>query len=223
MLSDRLRQIALAVALMFAFIAGATVLVAASPGGSAAASTESGTAPVAPRVVLATSLGDIVLEFFPEKAPATVRNFLAHVEQGFYDGTILHRVVDGFIIQGGGYLPDMRQKLPPYPPIPLESRNGLRNLRGTVAMARGQEAGSATCQFFFNLADNPSLDNNPAANPTGYAVFGRVVEGMDVLDRIRGVEVVRNPADVQQDGSLARSLPATPIVIKSARVRPAGD
>jgi peptidyl-prolyl cis-trans isomerase A (cyclophilin A) len=170
-----------------------------------------------PRVVIETSMGDITVELDPGHAPATVANFLRYVKSGFYSGTIFHRVIENFMVQGGGYTKEMNQKTPLFPPIKLESRNGLRNLRGTVAMARMRDPGSATCQFFINTVDNPFLDYNETTNPTGYAVFGRVVSGMDVVDQIRKVRVVENPLDLQEDGKPALSLPATPVVIKAIR------
>jgi peptidyl-prolyl cis-trans isomerase A (cyclophilin A) len=134
----------------------------------------------AQKVRLATSAGDIVIELDAEKAPKSVDNFLKYVRAGHYDGVIFHRVIDGFMIQTGGYKPDLSEK-PTRPPIPLESRNGLSNVRGSVAMARTSDPNSATSQFFINVNDNPRLDEAGG----GYAVFGKVVEGMDVVDRIR--------------------------------------
>jgi cyclophilin family peptidyl-prolyl cis-trans isomerase len=174
-------------------------------------------ATVRPTVVIETSLGDITVELDPEKAPITVDNFLKYVRAGFYDGTIFHRVIDGFMAQGGGYTREMDQKTPLYPAIPLEARNGLKNQRGTVAMARSRAPDSATCQFFVNLVDNPFLDYNPTTNPAGYAVFGRVVSGWETLDRLGKVKVGPNPADIQPDGTQALSLPVTPVTIRTIR------
>jgi peptidyl-prolyl cis-trans isomerase A (cyclophilin A) len=171
-----------------------------------------------PQVVLETSMGDITLELEPERAPITVDNFLKYVRSGFYDGTIFHRVIENFMIQGGGYTKDKNLKTPLYPPIKLESRNGLKNVRGTIAAARTKAPDSATSQFFINVVDNPFLDYSERTNPTGYAVFGRVIKGLDVVDRIRTVKVTENPFDIQQDGTPAASLPATPVVILSARI-----
>ncbi len=141
-----------------------------------------------PKVVLETTMGRIVLELYPDKAPKTVANFLTYVDEGFYDGTIFHRVIPGFVLQGGGYTADFRQK-PTRPPIPNEADNGLSNLRGTIAMARTADPHSATSQFFINLVDNKRLDHTGKGDSQawGYAVFGKVVEGMDVVDKIARV------------------------------------
>ncbi|MGQ9672370.1 MAG: peptidylprolyl isomerase [Candidatus Aminicenantales bacterium] len=134
-----------------------------------------------------TSQGDITIELFPDKAPITVRNFLSYVDDRFYDGTIFHRVIKGFMIQGGGLTADFKEK-PSQPPIQNEATNGLKNERGTIAMARTPEIHSATCQFFINHVDNPFLNHRDnTAEGFGYAVFGRVVVGMEVVDRIASV------------------------------------
>jgi len=145
-----------------------------------------------PRVTLSTSKGDITIELDAAKAPVTTENFLAYVEAGHYDGTIFHRVIPDFMIQGGGFDCAMEQK-PTSAPITNEADNGLRNERGTVAMARTMEPHSASCQFFINLKDNRFLDHT-AKTPQGwgYAVFGQVVEGMDVVDAIAQVETGRS-------------------------------
>jgi len=163
----------------------------------------------APRVLLATSAGDIVLQLDAEKAPKSVANFLEYVKSGHYDGTVFHRVMDGFMIQGGGFTPDMAQK-PTRAPIPLESRNGLKNERGTVAMARTSVPDSATSQFFINVVDNSSKLDYPKPDGNGYAVFGKVVAGMDVVDRIRAVET----------GSVGghQNVPVKPVLIRSATI-----
>ncbi len=140
----------------------------------------------AQKVKLATSAGDIVIELDAAKAPKTVENFLKYVKSGHYDGTVFHRVIPGFMIQGGGMTADMTEK-PTVAPIPLESRNGLSNVRGSVAMARTGEPNSATSQFFINVADNNRLDAAAARDGNGYAVFGKVVSGMEVVDKIRAV------------------------------------
>jgi cyclophilin family peptidyl-prolyl cis-trans isomerase len=138
-----------------------------------------------PIVVINTSMGDIELELYPDSAPKTVENFISYVKDGSYDGTVFHRVIDGFMVQGGGFTPDGVQK-PTREPIVLESDNGLKNARGTVAMARTNDPNSATSQFFINVADNDFLNYSPQ-NP-GYAVFGKVINGMDVVDKIKTVK-----------------------------------
>lgn len=136
-------------------------------------------------VVLKTNLGDIEIELYTDKAPKTVENFLSYVNNGFYSGTVFHRVIDGFMVQGGGFTKDGQQK-PTNEPIVLESDNGLKNDRGMVAMARTNVPDSATSQFFINVVDNDFL-NYTAGNP-GYAVFGKVINGMDVVDKIKSAE-----------------------------------
>ena len=143
-------------------------------------------AAAAEKVRLATSAGDSVLELDRDKAPKTVDNFVQYVKAGHYNGTVFHRVIDNFMIQGGGMTPDMKEK-PTRAPIPLESRNGLTNLRGTVAMARTNDPNSATAQFFINLKDNAFLDAANSRDGNGYAVFAKVVSGLDVVDKIRAV------------------------------------
>jgi peptidyl-prolyl cis-trans isomerase B (cyclophilin B) len=139
-------------------------------------------------VRLHTSLGAITVELDAEKAPETVKNFLAYVEAGHYDNTIFHRVIDGFMIQGGGFEPGMSQK-PTGEPVRNEADNGLKNRAGTIAMARTQQPHSATAQFFINVSDNDFLDHRaPDIQGWGYCVFGAVSEGMDVVDRIRAVK-----------------------------------
>jgi peptidyl-prolyl cis-trans isomerase A (cyclophilin A) len=161
-----------------------------------------------PRVAMETSMGKIIIELFPKEAPETVKNFLRYVKEGFYDGTIFHRAIDGFMIQGGGFSPEMEQKATP-PPIKNEAANGLKNDRGTVAMARTADPDSATAQFFINLVNNDRL-NRPLPDGHGYAVFGRVVEGMEVVERIAKVKTgVR---------MVFRDVPITPVVIKSIKV-----
>jgi peptidyl-prolyl cis-trans isomerase A (cyclophilin A) len=137
----------------------------------------------APRVKLATSAGDIVVELAPDKAPRTVENFLQYVKDKHYDGTVFHRVIDGFMIQGGGFTADMQQK-PTRAPIPLEANNGLKNDKYTIATARTGNPNSATSQFFINVKDNTML-NAPSPDGYGYAVFGKVVTGTEVVDKIR--------------------------------------
>ena len=140
------------------------------------------------KVTMETSMGTITLELDDGKAPITVGNFVKYATSGHYDGTIFHRVIDGFMIQGGGFTKDMNQK-PTEDPIRNEAMNGLRNLRGTIAMARTMVVDSATSQFFINLVDNAFLDfQNPTPQGFGYAVFGKVVDGMDVVDQIAKVK-----------------------------------
>jgi cyclophilin family peptidyl-prolyl cis-trans isomerase len=161
-----------------------------------------------PRVLIKTSKGDIVLELFPDKAPITVKNFLSYVDDKFYDGTIFHRVIKGFMIQGGGLTPDLKPKPEKKPPIKNEANNGLKNLRGTIAMARTQDIDSATCQFFINLVDNPFLDHVPGdPNKFGYAVFGKVVQGMEVVDAIANVPTTTK--------GMYRDVPVDPVLIIS--------
>lgn len=141
------------------------------------------------KVLMNTSLGDITIELEADRAPVTVENFLNYIEKGFYDGTIFHRVIPGFMIQGGGMTSSMSEKNTDSP-IKNEAKNGLLNMRGTLAMARTQDKDSATSQFFINLSDNHFLDHG--ARDFGYAVFARVVEGMDVVDKIASVETGRH-------------------------------
>ena len=163
----------------------------------------------AQKVRLATSAGDIVVELDAEKAPKTVANFLQYVRSGHYDGTVFHRVIESFMIQGGGYKADMSEK-PTRAPIPLESRNGLSNVRGSLAMARTGIPDSATSQFFVNVVDNPFLDQANSRDGHGYAVFGKVVSGMDVVDKIRAVPT--------QASGMNQNLPVTPVTIRKATV-----
>lgn len=160
------------------------------------------------RVQFTTSAGKFTVEVYPDAAPRTVANFLDYVNSGFYSGTIFHRVINGFMVQGGGFDRDMKQK-PTRAPIPLEAQNGLKNKTGTVAMARTADPNSATAQFFVNVVDNPSLDY-PQPDGFGYAVFGKVVEGMDTIGRIKSVPTTAY-------GPM-RNVPATPIVIESATI-----
>ncbi|MDP9893766.1 peptidyl-prolyl cis-trans isomerase A (cyclophilin A) [Variovorax boronicumulans] len=160
----------------------------------------------APRVKLATSAGDIVVELDAAKAPKSVENFLQYVKDKHYDGTVFHRVIDGFMIQGGGFTADMQQK-PTRPPIPLEASNGLKNDKYTIAMARTGNPNSATSQFFINVKNNDSL-NAPNPDGYGYTVFGKVVAGTDVVDKIRAVQT-GNKGGMQ-------NVPRETITIKSA-------
>lgn len=165
----------------------------------------------APRVRLQTSMGDIVLVLDPQRAPKTVENFLRYVRDGFYDGTIFHRVIDGFMIQGGGFTAGFTRKKT-QAPVASEADNGLRNDRGTVAMARTSDPNSATAQFFINVVDNPFLNHtSPTPAGWGYTVFGHVAQGMDVVDRIR--QVPTGPG-----GAFRKDVPKTPVVIEKAVV-----
>ena len=160
-------------------------------------------------VTIETSLGTMKAELYEDKAPATVANFLAYVDEGFYDGTVFHRVIPGFMIQGGGFTPGMEQK-PTKPPIKNEARNGLKNLRGTLAMARTGVVDSATSQFFVNHKDNGFLDfTAPTAQGWGYAVFGKLTEGLDVLDKIAAVPTGRV--------GWYDDVPKSPVVILSVK------
>jgi len=153
------------------------------------------TSALAQKVKLATTEGNIVIELDKAKAPKTVDNFVAYVKAGHYDGTVFHRVIANFMIQGGGMTPDLQEKKT-RPPIALESRNGLSNVRGSIAMARTGDPDSATSQFFINVQDNPRLDQPNARDGNGYTVFGKVVSGMDVVDRIRAAKTgSRGPYD----------------------------
>ena len=162
----------------------------------------------APRVKLATSAGDIVVELAPDKAPKTVENFLQYVRDKHYDGTVFHRVIDGFMIQGGGFTPELQQK-PTRAPVPLEATNGLKNDKYTIAMARTSNPNSATSQFFINVKDNAML-NAPNPDGHGYTVFGKVVSGTEVVDKIRAVRT-GNKGGMQD-------VPLESVTIQSATV-----
>ncbi|HUY03413.1 MAG TPA: peptidylprolyl isomerase [Rhodocyclaceae bacterium] len=161
-------------------------------------------------IKLHTNHGVIAIELDAERAPETAANFLAYVEAGHYDNTLFHRVIDGFMIQGGGFTPGMEQKSC-REPIKNEAANGLKNSRGTLAMARTSDPHSATAQFFINVADNAFLDHtSPSGNGWGYCVFGRVVEGMEVVDQIKGVKT--GSKHFQQD------VPVEDVVIERAEL-----
>jgi peptidyl-prolyl cis-trans isomerase A (cyclophilin A) len=166
-----------------------------------------GAAAYAQKVKLATSAGDIVIELDAAKAPKSVENFVTYVKSGQYDGTVFHRVIASFMIQGGGMTPDLKEK-PTRAPIPLEARNGLTNVRGSIAMARTNDPNSATAQFFINVKDNAMLDAANSRDGNGYAVFGKVVAGMDVVDKIRNT-----PTHSQ---GMFDDVPLTPITINKA-------
>ena len=182
-----------------AFISALSVLAAVTP----VAGAEN------PKVILDTTKGQITIELYPKKAPDTVKNFLAYVDAGFYNGTIFHRVIPNFMIQGGGFASDMQQK-PTRPPIKIESDNGLKNERGTIAMARTQDPNSATAQFFISSADNDFLNfKDKTTQGWGYAVFGKVVQGMEVVDDISKVKTGAK--------GMHRDVPADPVVITTAK------
>ena len=164
--------------------------------------------PSGPVVVLSTSMGDIRIGLYEKEAPETVRNFLGYVNDGFYNGTIFHRVIAGFMIQAGGFTQDMQQK-ETRPAVSNEADNGLRNEKGTVAMARTNAIHSATSQFFINVADNALLDHQGQSN-FGYCVFGRVIEGLEVVEKIKGVQTGRL--------GMYDDVPLKPVVIQSASV-----
>ena len=167
-----------------------------------------------PVVEMNTSLGAIRIELYADQAPKTVANFLQYVKDRFYDGLVFHRVIDGFMIQGGGYTPDLRQRPGTRAPIENEAGNGLKNRVGTIAMARTSDPNSATAQFFINVADNPFLDFREATTAGyGYAVFGKVASGMEVVMRI-----AHTPAG--SGGPFAKDVPRRPVVIESVQLVP---
>jgi len=188
----------------FSLFAGVALsgAVAAAPAAAPAAPNPT------PQVSLKTTEGEIVLELNQEKAPKSVANFLSYVKSGHYKGTIFHRVIDGFMIQAGGYTKDLKGK-PTKPPVVSESQNGLKNETYSVAMARTGNPNSATAQFFINVVDNTGLDY-PGQDGFGYTVFGKVVKGHEVVDKIKGVLV--------DDKGIFQNIPVTPIVITSATV-----
>ena len=163
-----------------------------------------------PLVEMKTSQGLVVIELYADKAPKTVENFLQYVKDGFYNGTIFHRVIDGFMIQGGGFEPGMKQK-PTRTPIENEAKNGLKNTAGTLAMARTQDPHSASAQFFINLADNRPLDY-PSRDGWGYAVFGKVTQGFDIVQKVAKVKT--------GNAGSHQNVPVDPVVIESTRLLP---
>ncbi len=163
-----------------------------------------------PRVKMSTNQGDFIISLNAEKAPKTVANFLAYVKDGFFDGTIFHRVIDGFMIQGGGFEPGLKQK-PTKATVENEANNGLKNNKYTLAMARTSDPHSATAQFFINVANNDFLNHTaPTAQGWGYAVFGEVVEGQDVIDKMKGVPTANS--------GFHQNVPTTDVVITKAVV-----
>lgn len=165
-----------------------------------------------PQVAIHTSQGDITLELYPDKAPKSVANFLQYVRDGFYSGTVLHRAIPGYLVQGGLYTRELQPKRT-HSAIPSEADNGLSNLRGTVAVARGADPNSGTAQFFFNLVDNRRLDyvGNQSGLTWGYAVFGKVIKGMDVVDKIAALPT-------RGQGPFASDVPNPLVIINSANV-----
>jgi len=184
-----------------------TLFAGVALSGAALAATPAPANPT-PQVEIKTSMGDIVVELNHEKAPKSVDNFLTYVKAGFYKGTIFHRVIDGFMIQGGGFDEKLKQKKT-NPPVPIESQNGLTNNTYTLAMARSGDPNSATSQFFINVADNDAL-NYPGRDGFGYTVFGKVIKGQEVVDKIKGVLV--------DDKGIFQNIPVIPVVIKSATI-----
>ena len=185
-----------AIAIAFAGLAGST---------SAQEKAVSEAKPV--KIVMETSKGTIELELDAAKAPKTVANFVSYVKKAHYDGTIFHRVIPGFMIQGGGMTPDLREKST-RAPIAIENRSGLTNKRGTIAMARTMDPNSATSQFFINVVDNAMLDPANARDGFGYAVFGKVVKGMDVVDKIENVPTT--------SAGMHQNVPVKPVLITKA-------
>jgi cyclophilin family peptidyl-prolyl cis-trans isomerase len=159
-----------------------------------------------PVVVMVTSMGTVTIELYADKAPITVKNFLRYVDEKHYDGTIFHRVIPDFMVQGGGFEPGMKEK-PTHEPIKNEAGNGLSNERGTIAMARTNDPDSATAQFYINVVNNPGLDR--AGGKVGYAVFGKVIDGLDVVDKIRRVETTKRMGHA--------NVPAEDVIIRSVR------
>lgn len=192
------------IALLIAFVMTYTL----SGGTTMAANDSTAKKPASapPVVIITTTLGDITVELYEDKAPVSVKNFLAYVDSGFFNETIFHRVIPNFMIQCGGFTKDMKQKQP-QPPIKNEADNGIRNSRGTLAMARTQDVNSATSQFFINVKDNAFLDNG--VRDFGYAVFGKVTGGMDVVDKIAAVKT--GTSGMNQD------VPLEAVVITSAK------
>lgn len=175
------------------------------------------------RVVFETNMGEIELELYPDKAPVSVENFLGYVRSGFYDNTIFHRVIKGFMIQGGGFDKTHTEKAEKQEPIINEAANGLSNKRGTISYARTNVINSATSQFFINHVDNQRLDHTDStATGFGYAVFGKVIRGMEVVDKIANAPTGVAPLTMRHEGELhehnAKDVPTERVVIKSARI-----
>ncbi|MBY0527611.1 MAG: peptidyl-prolyl cis-trans isomerase [Gemmataceae bacterium] len=174
-----------------------------------AVSTKAGPPAKPVNVAIDTSMGEIKLELWPDKAPVTVKNFLDYTDAKYYDGTLFHRVIPNFMVQGGGYVSGMKEKIGGKPPIKNESDNGLSNERGTIAMARETGADTATSEFYINVVDNKKLDRAQAGDKVGYCVFGKVTSGMDVVDKIKAVKT----------GTIGEheDVPAEDVIIKSVR------
>ena len=164
------------------------------------------------KVLMKTSMGDIELELYPEAAPITVANFVTYAKEGFYNGLVFHRVISNFMIQGGGFDVKGVQKKPTHPPIKNEAKNGLSNTLGTIAMARTNVVNSATSQFFINVKDNKFLDHSGEGPRFGYAVFGKVIKGMDVVTKIKGVKTQVNPQTHMPD------WPVEDVIIKEVTI-----
>ena len=197
----------------FALAAFAPALVSAAPAANSSTSTSEGTKTMStnPRVKLQTNQGDMVITLDAAKAPKTVENFLTYVKEGFYNGTVFHRVIDGFMIQGGGFEPGMKQKQT-HAPIENEANNGLKNDKYTLAMARTSDPHSATAQFFINLKDNSFLDY-PSRDGWGYAVFGKVTQGFDIVQKIAMVPT--------GNAGPHQNVPNTPVIIEFVKLLPA--
>ncbi len=196
-------------------LAAALCVVAAACGGEPAVDDSADDSDVAqgPQVEIQTSMGRMVVELFPDRAPISVENFLAYVDEGFYDGLIFHRVVPGWVIQGGGFKAGLEEQQPAREAIQNESDNGLTNSRGTLAMARTPPPHSAKAQFYVNVSDNPMLDfGGQRTGEHGYAVFGTVIEGLDVVDEISGVAI-------ENRGPMP-GVPVEPVTIDSIRRLP---
>lgn len=206
------KRLLLAAVLLTPAFALAQGTAPATPKPAKAAEPAAETTPAAaPKVLLKTSMGDITIELAADKAPKSTANFLAYVNSGFYDGTVFHRVIDNFMVQGGGFTKELQQK-PTRAAIVNEAKNGLSNVRGSVALARTADPNSATAQFFINVVDNPQLDYAGDAQP-GYCVFGKVVAGLDVVDKIKAVRT--GPKN-----QFRSDVPVTPVLIEKASVLP---
>lgn len=210
-----MREWIVAAALILAQPALGQTAAVEAPAGQPSAAQASPSPAAGPQVLISTSMGDITVALDRAHAPATVDNFLRYVSEGHYDGTLVYRVVPGFVIQAGSFDSPMHHR-PVHDPIPLEANNGLTNVRGALAMARPSDPNGATAEFFIDLADHPELDHNPAdpGNSTGYTVFGHVVSGMDVVDRIAAVPLGNN-------GPMPGAAPVDPITITKVTVVPA--